>query len=108
MSGERSPPNTAPPDHHIFDDVCGLSSAHSTPPSASDMGEWTPHELWFNSYQNLLLQETADGAPPLEPPQAHAEAGGQDKSHSSNASAAGRLWMQPSISSTSEASAPFM
>ncbi len=90
MSGERLPDHTASPEHHIFDDVCGLSGAHSTPPSASDMGEWTPHELWFNSYQDLLLQDTAHAAPPLMAPQGHAEAGMQDRSHSSNASAAGR------------------
>ena len=90
MSGDRLPPSTAPLDHHLFDDVCGLSenvTHSSTPPSTSEFAEWTPTDLWFPTYENRL-----QGAPGTAAPQeAQADTAGPDRSHSSNASAAGEL-----------------
>lgn len=93
MSDEGQPPHTAPLEDHLFDDVCGLSenAAHySSPPSTSEFAEWTPSDLWFPLYQNLL-QGPADAGLPRDPAQAHADALGQDRSQSSNASVAGTL-----------------
>ena len=93
MSGERLPPSSAPLDHHLFDEVCGLSddvTHSSTPPSTSEFAEWTPSDLWFPSYQNLL-QGAPHTANPLGAGETQADTAGPDRSHSSNASAAGGL-----------------
>ena len=90
MSGNRPEPARGPPEHHLFDDVCGLQTPSSTPPSSSEFAEWTPSDLWFPSYQNLLQDETATVLPPGTA-QGNAEANLPDRSHSSNASAAGTI-----------------
>ena len=90
MSGNRPEPARGPPEHHLFDDVCGLQTPSSTPPSTSEFAEWTPSDLWFPSYQNLLQDETA-AVPPPGSAQGNAEAHLPDRSHSSNASAAGMM-----------------
>lgn len=84
MSDNRPEPARGPPEHHLFDDMCG------PPPSTSEFAEWTPSDLWFPSYQDLLQDETA-AAPPPGSAQANAEASLPDRSHSSHASATGMM-----------------
>ena len=84
MSGNRPEPARGSPEYHLFDDVCG------PPPSTSEFAEWTPSDLWFPSYQDLLQNETA-AAPPPGSAQANAEASLPDRSHSGDASAAGMM-----------------